>query len=134
MRRVVFSGKATAPSLPEFVKLCRTVGHTDDVPDQLPPPPAQPAIAHEQQEFDNWAMAANQHLLAYILRKLHEKRTFNPQETRILVRFKNLWADQMRLSATDDGVPIEEQQEVWAECIRRAEAEIAAAASAAAAA
>lgn len=124
MRRVVFSGKATALSLPEFVKLCRTVGHSDEVPD-VSPPTAQQALTHEDQEFDNWAMEANQHFLAYVLRKLSEKRCFNPDETRILVRFKNLWADQMRLSATTEGVPIEEQKDVWSECIRRAEEEIA---------
>lgn len=44
-----------------------------------------------------------------------------------LVRFKNLWAEQMRLSATPEGVPVPEQQEVWRECMSRAEAEIAAA-------
>lgn len=76
-------------------------------------------------EADNWALAANRHLLAFILSSLREKRCFDPRETRILVRFKNLWAQQMRLDAAADGVPVSEQKEVWAECMRRAEAEIA---------
>lgn len=77
------------------------------------------------EDFDKWGMEANQHLLAFVLKNLSVKRTFDPRETRILVRYKNLWAQQMRLDDSGEGVPIPEQQEVWAECMRRAEAEIA---------
>lgn len=102
---------------------------------------------------DDWLAAANQHLLKYIRSQLaaDSKRygrgpsyeamrdparladkvlDASSEHTRnvsTLVRFKNLWADQMRLSATKDGVPIAEQQEVWRECMKRAEAEIASA-------
>ncbi len=100
---------------------------------------------------DDWLAAANTHLLKHIRTSLAANahrygrgpgyqamtdvaRTANktldasPEFVRnvnTLVKFKNLWADQMRLSATSDGVPIVEQQEVWAECMKRAEAEIA---------
>lgn len=123
MRRVVFSGKGGAPSLPEFMKLCRTVGHADDIPDE--PPSTTLRLEHDD-SLDNWAVAGNQHLLAHVLRSLAKKRCFNEHETRILVRFKNLWADQMRLSADESGVTPEEQREVWRECLQRAEAEFAA--------
>lgn len=91
---------------------------------------------------DDWLAAANGHLLGYIRKQLagDSKRYGRGgsygvmtdaapdfvRNVNTLVKFKNLWADQMRLSATADGVPIPEQQEVWAECMKRAEAEIAA--------
>lgn len=40
MRRLVYSGKAHVPTLPEFVKLCRTVGIEDEGPSE----PAGPAL------------------------------------------------------------------------------------------
>lgn len=104
---------------------------------------------------DDWLAAANGHLLGYIrkqlaadsmrygagpsygamtdpARKANKTLDAAPDFVRnvnTLVKFKNLWADQMRLSATADGVPITEQREVWAECMKRAEAEISAAGS-----
>lgn len=123
IRRVVYSGKAAAPSLPEFVKLCRTVGQADDVPDD--PQATKPQmLEYTGGNFDKWDIAGNRHLFAYVLRKLDKKRCFDERETKILVRFKNLWADQMRLSAGDETVPVEEQVEVWEECIKRAETEM----------
>jgi hypothetical protein len=121
MRRIVFSGKSAAPSLPEFIKLCRTIGSAEDVPDD--PPPALLKLEHDD-GFDNWAVAGNRHLLAYVLRNLSKKRCFDERETRILVRLKNLWVDQMRLSMNGECVPVEEQVEVWEECIKRAESEM----------
>lgn len=101
---------------------------------------------------DEWGAAANRHLLKHIrtrqaanaqrygrgpsygamtdLARMADKTLdASPEFVRnvnTLVKFKNLWADQMRLSATKDGVPSSEQQEVWTECMKRAEAEIAA--------
>lgn len=99
---------------------------------------------------DNWDEDANLHLRSY----LNNQLAANPQRygrpasymamkvmkaknadaspefianVGILVRHKNVWASQMRASATADGVPIAEQQEVWAECMKRAEEEIASA-------
>lgn len=120
MRRLVYSGKAAVPSLPEFVKLARTVGHDDSIQDE---PPAPNMLRITQDEPDPWFLVGNRHLFAYILRKMGQKRTFNEAETRILVRYKNLWTEQMRLSADEEGVPEAEQQEVWKEIISRAEAE-----------
>lgn len=100
---------------------------------------------------DEWGSAANRHLLEHLKRvvsanpqiygrgasyeamrdpaRLHDKTLdASPEFVRnvgILVRFKNLWADQMRLSADKDGVPIPEQQETWRECVRLADEEIA---------
>lgn len=125
MRRLVFSGKPHPPTLPEFMKLCRTVGHDDSIPDQ-PPVPSVPALTADDQ-YDEWAKAANLHLLGVVTRAVRDRRKFDEPQTRILVRYKNLWSDQMRLSATSEGVPVPEQQEVWAECMKRAEAEISAA-------
>lgn len=102
---------------------------------------------------DDWDAAANMHLLKHIrtrtagnsqcygcgpshaamtdvARAKEKNLDASPEFTRnvqTLVRFKNLWAEQMRLSATKDGVPVPEQQEVWRECMKRAEAEIASA-------
>lgn len=148
IRRLAYSGKAHVPALPEFVKLCRTIGDStiDEGPQNVP---ALPAPANDP---DKWAIAANGHLLKYITTKVSAEplrygqpasyvgmKTMttpnadaSPEFVRavgILVRFKNLWADQMRLDATDDGVPSEEQQELWVECMKRAEAEIANAAA-----
>lgn len=125
MRRIVLGSVAHVPSLPEFVKLCRTVGNDDSMGDE---PPTQQLISPPEDapgtQFDNWGCAANRHLLAYILRAVKDRRAV--VGTNVLVRFKNLWADQMRLSADPKGeVPIDEQQDVWAECMRRAEEEIA---------
>lgn len=77
-----------------------------------------------EQEFDDWDTAANHHLLAHILRNLSVKRCFSERETRILVRYKHQWAAQMRASVENGGVVVAEQQQVWAECMRRAEQEI----------
>jgi hypothetical protein len=125
MRRLVFSGKPHPPALPEFMKLCRTVGHDDAIPDQ-PPVLALSAPADDGQ-YDAWACAANIHLLGVVTRAVADRRKISAPETHVLVKYKNLWADQMRLSASTDGVPIAEQQEVWAGYMRRAEAEIASA-------
>lgn len=101
---------------------------------------------------DDWDMAANRHLLGYITKRMarnsmiygegpsseamrdkermhlanadaHPKFITN---VHTLVAYKNRWADMMRAAADQDGVPIDEQQEIWTECMRLAEAEIAA--------
>jgi hypothetical protein len=118
IRMLAYSGKGHVPSLPEFVKLCRDAEHDREVTDQ-------PALPNpDGWKGDEWAAAANIHLLGVVTRAVMERRSFDARQTRILVKFKNLWADQIRLSAIDGGVPISEQQEVWAECMKRAEAEI----------
>lgn len=122
MRRMLHSGKPHPPSLPEFVKLCRTVGHLDDVPDRssLPKLPALPGG-----DFDKWDIASNNRLLSYVLRAGTKHRYFDPEQTRILVALKNRWAELMQNSAVDDEVPAADQQSAWVECMRMAESEIA---------
>lgn len=149
MRRLVNSGKASVPSLPEFVKLARTVGHDDSIADEAPRNLA--ALTYEDQG-DKWLAEANFHLRSYLNTKLAENsqrygrpasyeamkdparkndKTLDasPEFVRnvgVLVNFKNLWAEQMKLSEDPKGeVPVQEQQDVWVECMRRAEAEIA---------
>lgn len=96
---------------------------------------------------DRWDEAANTHLLAHITRSLHANprcygrpasylgmkttRTKNAdaspefvRNVQTLVGYKNRWAAQMRASDSGEGVPVEEQREVWDECMRRAEEEI----------
>lgn len=98
---------------------------------------------------DHWTEDANMHLRAYLGSQLavDSQRYGRPasymgmktmqsksadaspefvRNVQILVRHKNLWAEQMRLSADPKGeVPVPEQKEVWAECMRRAEEEVA---------
>lgn len=97
---------------------------------------------------DRWDEAANFHLLRHIAGALHaDPRCYgrpasymgmktlttknadaSPEFIRnvqTLVAQKNHWAAQMRGSDPGEGVPLEEQREVWRECMRRAEAEIA---------
>lgn len=78
--------------------------------------------------FDNWGVAANSHLMAYVLRKMAVKRCFNARETLILVAYKNAWADDMRDIGQE--VPVEKQKACWADCMQRAEAQMAQAAAA----
>ncbi len=98
--------------------------------------------------MDKWTIAANQHLLAHLIKNLAAaKRMFpdsiprssrHPKDGRLvdwgpvterntqkLVAFKNAWAEDMRADDKGSGVPIEAQQQAWADCMARAEAEIA---------
>lgn len=151
MRRLVFSGKAGIPSLPEFTKFCRHIG-TDDF-DDGPKPPALPNP--DGFTGDEWDMAANRHLLAYIARvipadpqrygrpasylamKADRKKSPNadasPEFIRavgILIQFKNAWARDMREGNLDPesgevtNPSKESQREAWKDCMQRAEAAI----------
>lgn len=122
MRRLKYSGKPHAPSLPEFMKLCRTIGHADDIPDERPRP-VFPQLAHDS-SLDKWDVAANFRLLSYVLRNGKERRYFDPPQTRVLVALKNRWADLMRQAGEEDP-ELPDQQAAWDECIRMAEDEIA---------
>jgi hypothetical protein len=122
LRRLVASGKAHVPTLPEFVKLCRAVGDDAEfggskATNALPAPP--PAIT------DVWGSAANTHLLGYVLG--HAKDFRGPdcgRRTEILVRWKNEWARLMRDSdESEREVPA--QKSLWAACMNQAETEIA---------
>jgi hypothetical protein len=129
MRRLAFSGKSSPPSLPEFVKLCRAIGHLDEIPDERP---AQTLPALEQ-EWDRWLLAGNRRLMRYITTKIpHDQQRYGRRDepqfaTRIntLVAMKNRWVEVMQQSAGPDGVPPDEQNQCWSECMRTAETTIA---------
>jgi hypothetical protein len=132
MRRLMYSGKGHAPTLPEFVKLCRTVGHTDDVPD-APSAPALPALTNES-AWDRWALAGNRRLLGYVTRKIPPSpRCYGHRDSPefraaigTLAAMKNRWVELMQESATAAGVPPDDQNQSWRECMRQAEELIAA--------
>jgi hypothetical protein len=99
---------------------------------------------------DRWDIAANRHLLGHITRQLainsqrygrpatyHGLKTLmtpnadaSPEFVRnvhVLVEHKKRWAATMReIDAANggNGIPVDEQREVWAECMRLAEAQI----------
>lgn len=139
------SGKPHAPSLPEFMKLCRTVGHAEDIPDRLPPP-GNPAL--EAPQMDPWEILGNRRMLKYITTVVSAgpKRYGRPasakgmkdskepnadaspqfvRNVQTLVAMKNRWVDLMRASATEEGVPIKEQEDCWDACMKQAEEIIA---------
>lgn len=97
-------------------------------------------------EPDKWQIAGNNRLLAHIMRQLQANSSaFGPviyglpsrpsreqrEATRILVGYKNAWSQDMREWKVDASTgeviapTMEEQHRTWAECIERAEAEIA---------
>lgn len=131
MRRLVYSGKAHVPTLPEFVKLCKAVG--DDAEYGGPkgtaalPPPAQTVT-------DAWGAVANRHLLAYVLKHHAQFRggmrygghplPWLTTRTQILVRWKNEWARLMREADDADREP-QAQKTLWQACMAQAEDEIA---------
>lgn len=130
MRRLVYSGKAHVPTLPEFVKLCKSVG--DDAEFGGPkgaaalPPPAQTVT-------DAWGAQANLHLLGYVQKNHRDFRGGMPYgghplpwlvaRTAILVRWKNEWARLMRESDEPDRESAA-QKSLWAACMSQAEDEI----------
>jgi len=127
MRRLVYSGKPHPPTLPEFMKLCRTVGHADDVPDQRSRLPTSRTLAGPDDQFDGWDIAANFRLLGYVLRKGVDRKYIDPRQTQVLVAFKHRWADLMRNSGSREDVPLADQDAAWIEGMRMLEAEMASA-------
>lgn len=125
LRRLVYGGKGHVPTLPEFVKLCRSVGGEEF--DEPKPITALPA---PDSRFDEWDMAGNKHLWNYIFAQM-KTRKFDERETRILVGFKNAWARDMREGNLDPETgelrppSIAEQKGAWTDCMERAEAAIA---------
>lgn len=73
---------------------------------------------------DDWDIAANNHLMAVVMRAMLAKRVYTPEETRTLVAYKNRWSQLMRESDTGQGVPPNEQRDCWRECMRMAEERI----------
>lgn len=146
MRRIVFGWKGGPPNLPDFVRLCRTIG--DDAPDEGPKPVALPNP--NAWNGDKWGEVANTHLLAHIAHQAkagvhyaagrdrtagHLGNGWKPtretaEMTAMLVAYKNAWARDMREWAVDREtgevvIPsAAEQKRAWDDCMSRAEAEI----------
>lgn len=130
MRRLVYSGKPHVPTLPEFVKLCRTVG--DDA-EFGGPKASTPLLAGPPDVTDAWGAVANRHLLAYVLKHHAQFRggmrygghplPWLTTRTQILVRWKNEWARLMREADDADREP-QAQRNLWAACMSQAEEEI----------
>lgn len=119
MRRMLYSGKSHPPTLPEFIKLCRTVGHDDAVPDERP---ALTGPGDDGWKGDAWDQAANIHLLGYITRAVAARRAFDRDQTMILLRYKKAWAQEMREMGKE--VPVEVQKVNWADFMLGAEQEM----------
>lgn len=137
MRRLVFGWKGGPPNLPDFIRLCRSIGEDefDDGPRKLvalPPP--------DDRKFDGADLSANERLLKYITTRLPA----NPhawglpgsaqqrEAVQILVAYKNAWAQDMREWGGIDPSTGElvratsaEQDSNWKGCMERAEADIA---------
>lgn len=123
MRRLVYSGKAHVPTLPEFVKLCKAVGDDQEFGG---PKQSGPLLEGPPPVTDNWGAAANTHLLAEVYK--NPRRFATPdcdRITMILVRWKNEWARLMRDASDEDREP-SAQKALWRACMTQAEAEIAA--------
>ena len=84
--------------------------------------PAPTASQSDGWTGDVWDIAANNHLLAYVMRVALAHRKLARDETLTLVAFKNRWSELMRVAADgQDGVPPIEQMATWRECMRMAE-------------
>lgn len=136
LRRLKYSGKGGAPSLPEFVRLCRAI--TDDGIEEGLRPMSLPAP--DAGKFDGWDVTANNRFWKYITRRLTlNSRAWGApgsnrqiEATQIGVSYKNAWALDMREACTVDRdggelvLPSEEiQAAAWTDCMSRAEADIA---------
>lgn len=84
-----------------------------------------PTKADDGWRGDDWDQRANLRLLAHVLKACVARRVIDGPSTRTLVAFKNRWAELMRESGTLETVPMDEQGDSWAECMRQAEAEMA---------
>lgn len=135
MRRLKFGGKGGAPSLPEFMRLCRAIA--DDGIEEGPRPLALPAP--QTGNFDGWDIAANNRFWKYVTKRLTDApRAWGPpnstqqaEATQIGVAYKNAWAQDMREACTVDPVSGEivmpsnaEQSSTWINCMGRVEADI----------
>lgn len=138
LRRLVYGGAKHVPTLPEFVKLCRTIGQAEGVED-APQRIALPAPTGPQ--VDGWETRANLLLLKHISTRLaREPRRYGDYRisrvtmgaapdpnmaarVEILIRAKSLWALDAR--ETPDGQRTSEQlRTTWHEFMAAAEAEI----------
>src|SRR6185295_4106792 len=142
VRMLAYSGKQHVPSLPEFVKLCRDAEHDREFQ-------SKPALPAPDGGFDQWAIAGNRQLMRYITTKLAEKSKFlgepatreamqDPERdhlanadahpdfvrrVQLLVAYKNRWVSLVRELDVGEGVDPKEQEALWGNCMREAEAQ-----------
>jgi hypothetical protein len=151
-RRLVFGWKGAPPSLPEFVRVCRSIGDEDI--DEGPQPLALPNP--DKFQCDGWDIAGNMRLLKHITTTLAAKsdalgqvpemqREYrhgkffrllsvpSPQQvqtTAILVAYKKAWSQDMREWGVDAETgellkpTLAQQDEAWSSCMERAMIEI----------
>jgi hypothetical protein len=105
------SGAEHIPSLPQFIAMCRQAREFENFGDL---PRIAPKMAN------NWTLTANRHLFAYILKCGALRRYFDEAETKILVAFKNAWAEDMAVDDKGQGIAITAQEAAWADCMERA--------------
>lgn len=151
MRRLLHSGANGVPTLPAFVKLCRTIGDDMEGDVQRPKLPAP-----DPWDDKPWLAAANRHLLRHLVTRLmgdphrygagitsgalrmsdadirkagldSKKLDASPEfiaNVELLVQAKNAWADEMAEFAGKGTISVEVQKQRWAHYLDRAEAEI----------
>jgi len=106
------AGRAHPPSLPEFLASCRNAReYADDfeLSGALPAPKA-----------DRWTIEANHHLLAHVLREGTRRNYFDREQTLVLVKLKDAWADDCRADAIDGVFDVALQRQYWDDCMQRA--------------
>lgn len=89
--------------------------------------PTQPKDSAPEWPGGAWALAANRHLLAHLVRKAVAKGwQCTPMMLRGYLDAKNAWADDMRdLAKGSDAVPPELQRSIWRDYLAKAEAAMA---------
>lgn len=142
VRRLVYSGRAHVPTLPEFLRLCRAV---EDEADHTGPKAQLTALPAEA-PVSKWQVLGNQHLLAHVLRQAAKRRYYACAETGSgrhplvvagasvattsasddltapLVQAKNTWALMMEDAAAEGTLPADHGRAWWAEMMANADA------------
>lgn len=151
LRRIVFGWKGGPPSLPDFMRLCRSIGN-DEFDDGKP---ALPMLAGpETWTGDAWDAAASRYLMGYIATRMRtdpkcwgrpasyavmgapkvdldklglDEHNLDAapafvERVHCLVAMKNAWAADMRDIAVNGEVPVATQQAVWRDYMAKAEA------------
>lgn len=151
LRRLVFGWKGGPPSLPDFMRLCRSIG-TDEFDEGQPTLPL--LAGPDNWTGDAWNAAANRYLLGHIAKRMKENPKYYGEGASFklmqapekdikdlgvdkhyldakgafvanvgkLVAAKNDWATDMRDLAVKGEVPPATQKAVWYDYISRAEA------------
>lgn len=144
MRRLAYGAKSYVPSLPEFVKLARTIANDD----WDEPAPSGLAMIAQEDGRDAWDLRANLWLLNYITNRARADVYYccaktldfatdlripgakasqeSGELTQPLVNYKNAWARDMREAAAELGAApdIKYQTKHWRADMALAETEV----------